>query len=59
MTAPRQPADSVKATEKETTTPSASSLYAAPDFLWEQEFVALAQVSEGNCIPGQSQFCQG
>lgn|GEM_PF-2468411 len=31
--------------------------YAAPEILWEQEFVAFAQISQPICIPGSDPRC--
>jgi hypothetical protein len=33
-------------------------VYVAPEILWEQEFVALAQFSLPPCQPGQTEGCQ-
>jgi hypothetical protein len=31
--------------------------YASPEILWEQEFVAFAQLSQPICIPGSDPRC--
>jgi hypothetical protein len=44
-------------TEAEKQKPPQKKAYEPPRILWEQRFIALAQVTQGPCIPGQDPRC--
>ena len=43
--------------KKKKKSPAPPPVYEPPRIIWEQRFIALAQVSGGECIPGRDPQC--